>query len=876
MRESAATRINKIKADSTKVKTAEKLFNEVVALAETQSEKLAIKNLMKGLKKDLKAVKGQQKLNVLNLKRKIDADTEHFLRMIKQVVGMKADDARLMADEMEADLENDVFTKDKMSDTFREKWEKKLPILKSRFFGGIPFDLRLGQMLPIVQQYGALESKSLEEIAGATATIEARINAGQVKAGMDAKEFVETTDRITKGLLESTKSKNKKAAFRFSGRWTAPFNLRHRLLDFTRFASKAARELGEDIVDEIADMVQRGATVRDTHVRSSLDAMAKALIEIYGKPGSFGEKISTAVMGSHAASAMKHIDALTQTHEEFKKYNLIDGKALSKEQLMQIVAIWEQADIKGNLEGYTQEMIDDIKSTALSAKDLEFLDWLREFYVQEGDALSEVTVDLFGTRANSPTENYMPVMADVKKLWSSTEVHGAPLTPPSLRDRQVHSRKMDYRVGVLSMFEDRVRRNANFIGFAKTGHALKQVYGSDALSEQLELVHGDAALTGLFHHLTDVVTNTKAGGWNSKILEKLRGMVGLVALSGNFKVFFTQWTSLPAFALEEGLLDFSRGIMRAAADPRGYLEGLKELRMSDQWANRRALGTSEFVENALRESLGTGAMDDIITSNDAKAALRAVKRHISLFYKAGMVTNAMGDAVPIFLYGPSIYMQKKAEALEDGLTDEKATQRALDRTWSWIQRTQQSYSPKDQSAWIRRGGSFARILSQFTTTPAQFLSYEVKAIRDLMADPSNTKNITKALNVVAVNHVLLAGGYFGVAQFISNFLRDDEWDDEDTKRLFAAMIMGPGSGIVIGGALTQDYLDAAATSKNSLWSGESIPMVAFMKRTGMDLGALIKHMTYDFDLDEALKDTEEVMRDFSAPYRQLRQTRERQ
>lgn len=869
LREAVATRINKMKSESTKVKTAENMFGQIVSIALNQAEKRARKTLLADIKKDLKAVKGQAKLNVLNVDRKISADTEHFLRMVKEVSELSLDNAEQLANEMQSDLENDVFKEKNMGETFRNKWESKFPILGSRFFGGLSFDLRLGQMLPILRQYGGLTSFGLDRLAGAAAALETRINEGAVKAGLDTKEFVETTKTISDGLLTSTASKNKRAAFRFSGRWTAPFNLRHRLLDLTRFASKAARELGEDVIDQIMDRVQRGATVRDTHVRTGLDSLAKALLEIYGGAEGFKQKVTSTLMGSKASTAMKHIDMLTQTHKEYAKYNKIDGKALSKEQLLQIVAIWEQLDIRDNLKDYDQKLIDDIKDNALNQKDLEFLDWMRDFYVQEGDALSEVTMDLFGTRANSPTENYMPVRADVKKLWSSTEVHGAPLTPPSLRDRQVHKRQMDYRVGVLSMFEDRLRRNANFIGFAKTGHMLKRIFGSEALSEQIDMVHGDAALTGLYNHLTDVVTNTKAGGWSSAILEKARGMVGLIALSGNFKVFFTQWTSLPAFALEEGLLDFSRGILNAANNPQAWVEGLKALKDSEQWKNRRALGTSEFVENALRGSLGTGAIDDIIASNDVKAAARFLKRIVSTWYKSGMVTNAMGDAVPIFLYGPAIYMQKKAEALQDGLTDEKATQRALDRTWGWIQRTQQSYSPKDQSAWIRRGGSFARIAAQFSTTPAQYLSYEMKAIRDLIANPT-AKNLRQAFNVVAVNHVLLAGGYFTVATFISNMLRGDDWDEDDTMRLLMAMISGPAAGIVIGGSLVQDFLNSQATDK-STFGGSVIPMAQYMKRTGMDIGDLIKHMTYDFDLDEALEDASKLADDFSAPLRQSKQ-----
>ena len=868
LRESAVTRMNAIKADKTKIATAERLFKEVVELERKQIEKRAIKGLRKQFESDLNLVKGASNPNTLNINRKVDVDTERYLKLVKSVYGMSKVRAQEALDDLNRTLEHDVFNDSDESKSIQSKWERMFPVLTGRLWGNTPFSTRLGVLQNTLTKFGGLKKASLDELAGASVFIEQAIVNGKAAAQRNAEQFNQSVKNIGKALMLGTQSRKTKdgkikRAKDGSGAWTAPFNIMARLQDFSRFGTERMQAANTKATQMITDLIQNGSTARDTHMREGLNQLAEGLVDIYG--GTIG-------------GAVRHIERLTRSHKKWAKYNLLTGKDLSIEQMLQAVAIWEQDDIKHNLKGasadFTQEIVDQIKSE-LDPKDLELLDWMRDFYVEEGIRISVPSQELFGTDVVAPVENYMPVIADVARLWSSTEVHGAPLTSPTMRDRQVHSRAMDFENGILSMFEDRLRRNANFVGYAKTGHILKEVYGDADLVGQMQLIHGTKAVNGLFNHLTDIVTNSKSGMWTSKILNKLRGMVGLMALSGNFKVMITQLTSAPAFALEYGIMDFAKMAQKGLTDPRGYMEGMQAIRSSDQWANRKALGTSEFVENALRDNFGSeGVINDLITNDDVKAVARTVTNFVGQLYKKGMVTNAMGDAAPIFLIGPTVYMQQKADALMDGLSEEAAKEVALERTWGVIQRSQQSYSPKDQAAWVRRGGLPGRMLAQFTTTPAQYLSFEVKAIRDLIANPT-AQNIRKALNVVAVNHVVLAGGYFLVAQFISNFLRDDEWDEEDTQRLFASMLLGPGSGIIVFGTLAQDFLEAATTGKKSFFGGGAIPMVDTLKRTGLDLGDLIKHMTYDFDLDEALEDADEVMQDFSAPFRQARQISER-
>lgn len=872
MRESVVTRMNRIKADSTTVARAEALFIETVALEAKQSEKMAMKGLKEQFKKDLDVVKGASNLNTLNINRKVDVDTERYLKLVKAVWGLSKKRAQESLDDLNRTLESAVFNDSDESKSIQAKWERQFPILKSRLWGSTPFSTRMGVLQGVLSRFGGLKSGTLEELAGAATYIEQAILDGRAAAQRNAEQFNATVKNIGGNLKLGTQSRKTKdgkivRAKDSSGAWTAPFSIFNRLQDFGRFGTERMKKANEKATRLITDLIQRGSTVRDTHTREGLNALADGIVSIYG--GTIG-------------GAVRHIERLTRSHKKWAKYNLLTGKNLSAEQMLQIVSIWEQDDIKHNLKGatadYTQDIIDAIKNE-LDPKDLELLDWLRDFYVEEGRRLSVVSQELFGSDVVAPVENYMPVLADVARLWSSTEVHGAPLTPPTLRDRQVHSRAMDFEHGILSMFEDRLRRNSNFIGYAKTGHILKEVYGNSDLVAQLQLIHGEKSVSALFNHLTDIVTNSKSGMWSSKILNKLRGMVGLTALSGNFKVMFTQVTSAPAFALELGLLDFSKMVAKGLTDPRGYAEGVRVLRESEQWANRKALGTSEFVENALRDNFGSeGIINDMIANDDVKAVARTVSNTIGQLYKKGMVTNALGDATPIFALGPAIYMQNKADALMDGLDEEAATELALERTWGTIQRSQQSYSPKDQSAWIRRGGLLGRMLSQFTTTPAQYLSFEVKALRDIAASENKltVDNAKKLLNVLAVNHVILPGGYFTLAQFISNMLRgDDPWDEDDTLKLYASMLLGPGSGLIIFGALTQDALEYAFTGKKSVFGGGALPMVETLKRTGLDISDLLKHMTYDFDFDEALKDTDEVMRDFSAPFRQASQIEER-
>ena len=85
------------------------------------------------------------------------------------------------------------------------------------------------------------------------------------------------------------------------------------------------------------------------------------------------------------------------------------------------------------------------------------------------------------------------------------------------------------------------------------------------------------------------------------------------------------------------------------------------------------------------------------------------------------------------------------------------------------------------------------------------------------------------------------------------------------------MMVGPFGGVVLFGAV----IESAVSKSVGLYGREAgVPFFDLADRVMGSSWSLAQHLTVDFDLDEALKDWDRIMRAVSPPYRDIRKAAE--
>ena len=233
-----------------------------------------------------------------------------------------------------------------------------------------------------------------------------------------------------------------------------------------------------------------------------------------------------------------------------------------------------------------------------------------------------------------------------------------------------------------------------------------------------------------------------------------------------------------------------------------------------------------------------------------------------------MMTNKVGDVGPILLVGPAI--------LQDYVTQTGDMDQALSKTWADIQESQQSYATKDRSVASRRGGDIAKALTMFTSTPGQYLSFEIGATKALAreiqrvgwSEAMKSRKARALANTLFINHVLLPGGFFTVSTILSNLFRGDEWDEDDTNGLILAMLTGPASAWVVAAFLTNAFINTAMTGKAKFSRG-MVPLEGL--KTDIEVLARVVNHGVNMDWEEAWEDAIDAASRISSPTSRAKQ-----
>ena len=621
------------------------------------------------------------------------------------------------------------------------------------------------------------------------------------------------------------------------------------LRDMTRYASDADAQAAENVFRWLELEIQKAGTAASVEKRRHADALAQAVKQIYGRD--FAKVLSEfADEDARFAPFMGTVDGQRVRPTKGRAIQLMVsllqvGRKIEvedPEKPGEFIVQWE-GGYHDNIVKFHREAQAAQIAALLTPADLNLVKWLGQWYESNRQELSGVCESLFGIGVYAETSNYFPVkMLLEKQGLEKGDAVGWSIFPRALTPRVKNERDFDTSADVLQMFMSRMEEGAQWKAHARLGLEMRGIFGRAELQAAIAASHGNKANATVLGFVTDTLaghgTYDRGDNGATYYTDIVRGWAALGALGANVGVMVRQPTSIPAFGFEIGLAKTAKHMLTAFT-PDG-MDAMRRIFDSDQRKVRWDTGNTEAVKNALASS-GSGPMMRL--------------------WKASMITNKLGDVVPALVVGQGIYR----ECLEKGMSEEDA----MAYTWMLVERTQQSSRIENQAQFQRRS-KYGRAIYQFLSTQQQYLQYELRAVRAVMAKPGDASRWARLAGTVTLNHFILSSAYFWVGAMYRRLLGQEPPEDE-LKDWTVSMLLGPfgalyGLGLTCTGALNEWI-------KGPQYGGSSsLPFLSYVGNVIVrDPAAVVKAMLdEDASWDDVLEELGKWAADQNALFRDMR------
>lgn len=622
------------------------------------------------------------------------------------------------------------------------------------------------------------------------------------------------------------------------------------LQDCMRHASDADAAAVKDIVDYISREIQKSGDRSEAEKRRHNDAFHSAVEGIYGKnfnavmkdmmaPDERFTKYMGVVGGKRVTPTKgRALQLLVSLLQEGRKVQVED-----EDNPGQTKTVWEGGYhdniVKHHREGQAAEIM-----RLLDPADMNMLKWLGQWYESNRSDLSGVCHSLFGIGVYAELPNYFPVkmMLETQGLEKGQGV-GWTIFPKALTPRVRNERDFDTSADIFSMWASRMEEAAQWKHHAQLGLEMRGIFGRAELREAVRANHGASVDELMQGFITDILAGHGAYDRSTAgvqyFSDQIRGWTALCALGGNIGVTAKQTTSIPAFGFEIGLVNTAK-YMVSAFTPEG-MSAMTKIWDSEQRRTRWNLGSSEAVRNALNQQ-NAGWLKRMLQKS--------------------MVTTKAGDVVPALVVGQGIYR----DCLARGMSEEDA----MAETWSLVERTQQSGRMENQTS-IQRRNKLGRIMFQFLSTQQQYLQYEVRAIREVIARPDSVKRWGSLGRAILLNHFILSSAYYWMGQLYKYALGQEPPEDE-LKDWIVTCLLGPYGSLFVAGFCCKYTLERAIKGYSIKGGSSMLPMESWLKNQVND-GAKLLEAIFDSDgdtWDNMLEAAGRWMSDSNSTVRDLR------
>ena len=746
-----------------------KQFGEVIERAQKFAEEFTEQDLKKRLRAKIK-----RELKTTKVKKKGGKPVGKFTPEVQNTLDLLRDAAKLSTEEAEAKV---VANLEKYPDTIppdNVALENRVLSMVHGFDNRTSAELEtLLQEIKDIKNEGSMISElrkfnrqaNIERVVGESIDvvtggkgIPASISAGKQAAGIDISDRQSVFEKAAQWL--GTKD------LWLQG-WPDLFNKLSRL-------DPSISKPGEltNPLEEFAD-VTKEEEVEKKGLRLNIIKIRNLFKKAYGIKVDTSRK-SEREMFKKMREDTKVIDLGVYENSDGKKIHLKFTRAQARKRFMELQ---DPTLVDTFTEGmrYTEDMLIAITET-LTAQDKDFAKSELEFYREYYKGVNNVYRDIYGVDLPF-NEFYNPIRRELVKGQDDimqTGGFGEFLQDLNTRG-SVTSKSFISRVkninpilqqSDVAVLEQHLAEMEKFKAWAKKIRDFNAVFGDVEFKTAVELYHGKGFLSTINNFVADYIRGGVDESGRLHWVDKVRGNIARSVLALKPIITTKQLISTIAYAESIPVAEFAKGEL-------------------DFWKNPVKNSKFMYKHSELLKSRGQNQERDLKTAlkSDEFSAYRARPN----FLNSLMLNIQLGDQGAIVVGGHAVikYHMDQGKSIEEAFA-------IFGRLTS---STQQS-ADKSLLSTTQRGGSFAKMFTQFMSAPNLYYRREMWALRNLMHGKIDKKQFTKT---IMLYHVLIPM----IFQFISDGFT---WDEDEQ---FRAFLLGPWNGVFIAGDIVNGIIRRA-------------------------------------------------------------------
>lgn len=554
---------------------------------------------------------------------------------------------------------------------------------------------------------------------------------------------------------------------------------------------------------EISNNYSDAEISRDKNIRNNISEFEKITKSIYKNKRAFTNAMSK-----------KFTIPKTVKNTRDDSTEIIDV-ILSKDEMIYLYMQYQNLKEHPSFEsaGFTQETMDIIENN-LSESDIQFSNWLFEFYSKKYESVNESYKKLYGI--DMPKQDFYAgyLLKDSdsndfqENLFENNNVSLGTVSNKSQKNR-TGSNAPIVPIGVTSIFKRYNLEMEHTVAMTDIYTQMKTVFRDKTVRTEIEVLNPNVGKSILDSIDNFIKENIEQAGKNNNLIIKtinnlhinfvkatlyLKPKIGITQLISSVNT----WSQLFNYRNS----DISKGLLNLKTDLKYILDN------SDYLKNRSDLRTKL---NAIANVESISSDSKSIIPPKAKYYMRAMSDIID---KTGGVFIKYGDKTGI-LGGAIVFASAKQSFIRKGMTESEANKRALKLFERSADRTQQPLSKIRKS--IAQTNPIFRLFIPFRSSPIQMLGNSVNSSIELYRKITGKKSRgTVAENVTdLVNYGFIQPTIYGTIQggslsvligLINSFFDDDELSEKE-KALASNIIGGNFTSFPIAGSILQSYID---------------------------------------------------------------------
>ncbi|HKK94919.1 MAG TPA: hypothetical protein VJ916_01150, partial [Anaerovoracaceae bacterium] len=476
--------------------------------------------------------------------------------------------------------------------------------------------------------------------------------------------------------------------------------------------------------------------------------------------------------------------------EAIKMYMLLQDQSLT-ERLFEPWTVEESGRIKGN--GYTDATVEALESS-LSKQDKQYAEYLFERYRKMRERYNEFMLDKYAVSLPA-NDFYSNIYSDYHGADIGTDMQAMISNDPqgTLQANntiaRVKNKERIKDIDATAAFRDYVDKMEWMYQMTDALQVYRAIFKSEKNKRAIKAYYGESA-TKLIDFYEKMIMRDVTN-MNQREIDRFTKYFARAALGVNPNITVKQLFSISMALTEVNPLQFTREmaslpkeIKTALADKKGFLYDIV---------------SSDAIR--MRGDVGLGLdvfMNPKATKNKYSQykILNAVDKTLKYARKGGAMNIMLGDKAAASLGGMVVGKTRYKQYLKN-YDDVTARKMAMEDVSSFIDNTQQSMSMFNTSMRRVETGSLGRVMSAFTSAPAQLLRIEMNLWRNVLTGvrtgKMGQKQVLKNIGRIAIVRQLIPMLYQLAADGY-------EWD---TKNQAAAAALGNLTGLFFIGKIAE-------------------------------------------------------------------------